>query len=201
MATKGRRARRHGAGTDDLDAVNVTRYFHRVREGLKDILKHNPAPIILACGDYLAPLFQEASGNRNVLNSIVRGNPDGLTNEELHHRAWPLVEPSFMQARAKAAAQYHEGRAQGRAGHALLDVLTAVHQGRIAILFMPRGVHRYGRFDFDSLTLEEPKEEKPDDKELLDLAATQTLLHGGILYGADLRDLPGQHLLAAVYRF
>ena len=103
----------HEAGTDDLDAVNVTRYFHRVREGLEDIFKHNRAPIILACVEYLAPLFKEASGDRNVLEPIVQGNPDGLTDEELHQRAWPLVEPHFMQAQAMAAAQYHEGLAKG----------------------------------------------------------------------------------------
>ena len=196
-----RRFHGHGAGTDDLDAVNVTRYFHRVREGLEEIFKHNRAPIILACVEYLAPLFREASGDRHILKPIVQGNPDGLTDEELHQRAWPLVEPHFQQAQATAAAEYHEGLAKGRAGSQLLDVLTAAHQGRIASLFIPLGLHRYGRFDFDSLTLEEHEQEQPGDEELIDLAAMQTLLHGGTLYGTDPQHIPGQQLLAAVYRF
>ncbi len=191
----------HGAGAEDLDAVNVIRYFHRVREGLKDILAQNRAPIVLACVDHLAPLFKEATGDRNILEAIVQGNPDGLSDKELHHRAWPIAEPSFLEARAMAATQYHEGLGKGRAGHALLDVLTAAHQGRIATLFLASGVRRYGRFDFDSLSLEEHAEQQPGDDELIDLAAMQTLLHGGILYGTDQKDMPGQQVLAAVYRF
>jgi Bacterial archaeo-eukaryotic release factor family 7 len=191
----------HGAGTDDLDAVNVTRYFHRVTEGLKDVLKHNRAPIVLACVEYLAPLFKEASGDRHILEPMVRGNPDGLSDKELHQRAWPLAEPYFMEARSVAAAQYHEGLAKGRAGHSLLDVLTAAHQGKVATLFIPLGVHRYGRFHFDSLSMEEHAEEQPGDDELIDLAAMQTLLHAGVVYGTEPKDIPGQQLLAAVYRF
>jgi hypothetical protein len=30
----------HGVGTDDADVINLTRYFHRVNDGLHDILKH-----------------------------------------------------------------------------------------------------------------------------------------------------------------
>ncbi len=100
-----------------------------------------------------------------------------------------------------AAAQYHEGLAKGRAGHSFLDVLTAAHQGRIATLFIPSGVHRYGRFDFEGIRLQEHAEEQPGDDELVDLAAMQTLLHGGTVYDADPKDIPGQQLIAAVYRF
>ena len=91
--------------------------------------------------------------------------------------------------------------AKGRASHRLDEVLTAAFQGRIATLFVPLGVQRWGRFDFNRLALEQHDEEQPGDDELLDLATAQTLRHDGTVYGVKPEDVPGGQLLAAVYRY
>jgi len=191
----------HGVGTDDVDITNLTRYFHRVDDGLRPFLKDERAPLILACAEYLAPVFREVSRYQSILEPIVAGNPDGLADEELHANAWRISEPHFRQAREQAAAEFHEGVAKGRAGHTLKDVLTAAFQGRIATLFVPVGVHRWGRFRFDELALDEHADEQPGDDELLDLAAMQTLMHAGTVYGMAAEEVPGGHLVAAVYRY
>jgi hypothetical protein len=191
----------HGVGADDADVVNLTRYFHRVKDGLQQILKEERAPLILACVEYLAPIFKEVSGYRPILDPIVAGNPDGLKDEELHRKAWPLAESYFAQRRDKAVAEYQEGAAKGRAAHELADVLAGAFQGRVATLFVPLGVRRWGRFDFDRLALEEHEREQAGDDELLDLAALQTLRHGGMVYGMTPEDMPDRRLLAAVYRY
>lgn len=191
----------HGVGMEDVNVINLTRYFHRVEDGLRPILKDERAPLILACVDYLAPVFREVSRYRPILDPIVAGNPDGLADEDLHAKAWRIAEPYFRQARDQAAAEYHEGVAKGRAGYTLKDVLTAAFQGRIATLFVPVGVHRWGHFRFEELTLDEHADERPGDDELLDLAAMQTLMHAGTVYGVAAEDIPGGGLLAAVYRY
>jgi len=190
----------HGVGTDDVDVTNLTRYFHRIDDGLRQVLR-DEAPLILACVEYLAPIFKEVSGYRPILDEIVAGNPDGVKDSELHKQGRVIAEQQFRQVREKAAAEYHEGIVKGRAGHALADVLPAAFQGRIATLFVPTGIRRWGRFVFDTLTLEEHEAEQPGDEELLDLAAVQTLLHGGRLYSVPPEEIPGRQLLAAVYRF
>jgi hypothetical protein len=191
----------HGVGTDDVDVINLTRYFHRVNDGLENILKHQKIPLILACVEYLAPVFREVTRYPHVLDPIIAGNPDGVTPEELRQKAWAIVEPHFRKLREQDAAQYHEGIAKGRASHSLRDILAAAHQGRIATLFVPLGIRRWGRFDFDRLALEEHPEKQPGDDELLDLATMQTLMHGGTVYGVPPSEVPDKHLLAAVYRF
>lgn len=191
----------HGMGADDADVENLKRYFHRVEDGLQPVLKDEREPLILACVEYLAPIFKEVSAYRPILDPIVAGNPDGLKDDELQRSALPLAEAHFAQHRDKAVAEFREGAAKGRAGHGLADVLTAAHQGRIATLFVPLGVRRWGRFDFDRLALEEHDQEQPGDEELLDLAAMQTLSHGGTVYGTKPEDMPDGHLLAAVYRY
>jgi hypothetical protein len=129
----------HGVGTDDVDVINLTRYFHRVHDGVEEILKHQHAPLVLGCVEYLAPLYKEVCTYRHILETIVAGNPDGVKNEELHQEAWTIVEPHLAQAQAQAAAQYHEGVAKGRASHSLTDILAAAYQGRVATLFVPLG--------------------------------------------------------------
>jgi hypothetical protein len=68
-------------------------------------------------------------------------------------------------------------------------------------LFIPLGMRRWGRFDFNRLVLEEHDREKPGDEELLDLAAAQTLRHDGKVYSMKPEEIPGGHLLASVYRY
>lgn len=191
----------HGVGADDVDVINLRRYFQRVEDALNERLKNDRAPLVLACVEYLAPIYKEVSTYRYILDPIVTGNPDSLRNEELHQQAWPVAEAHFQQARAKAMAEYHEGIAKGRASSILDEVLTAAFQGRIATLLVPLGIRRWGRFDFNRFALEQHDEEQPGDEELLDLAAAQTLRHDGIVYGIKPEEVPGGHLLAAVYRY
>jgi hypothetical protein len=198
---QGGRLHGHGVGVDDADVTNLRRYFHRVNDGLKNILKEADVPMVLACVEYLAPIFKEVANYRHILEPIIPGNPDEIRNEELRQQAWKIVEPHVLRAQAAAAAQYEEGIAKGRAGKHLADILPAAHQGRIAALFVPLGVRRWGRFHFDSLTLEEHDKEEPGDDELLDLAAMQTMMHDGIVYGVKPEEVPGDGSAAAVYRF
>lgn len=198
---EGGRFHAHGVGTEDVDMINMKRFFQRTEDGLRQRLTGERVPLILACVEYLAPIYREVSRYRFILGEVVAGNPDGVPDDELHRKARPIADRHFEQARAKAVAEYHEGIAKGRAGHTLPDVLTAAFQGRIATLFIPLGVRRWGRFDFNRLVLDEHDHEEPGDEELLDLAAAQTLRQDGKVYGMKPAEIPGGHLLAAVYRY
>ena len=44
-------------------------------------------------------------------------------------------------------------------------------------------------------------EPAPGDEDLLDLAAIQTILNGGTVYVVEPEQVPGQTLLAAVFRY
>jgi len=198
---EGGRFHAHGVGTGDVDEINVERYLRLVEDGLQQRLAREQAPLILACVEYLAPIYRKVSTYRYILEEMVVGNPDGIPDDDLHRKAWPIADRHFQQVRAKAIAEFHEGVAKGRAGYTLSDVLTAAFQGRIATLFIPLGLRRWGRFDFNRLALEEHDHEEPGDEELLDLATAQTLRQDGKVYGMKPEEIPGGHLSAAVYRY
>jgi len=45
------------------------------------------------------------------------------------------------------------------------------------------------------------EEAEPGDEDLLDFAAMQTLLNGGIVYAVEPQKVPDEALLAAVFRY
>ncbi len=192
----------HGHGSSsDASSADLERYFRAIDRVVCDVLRDRHEPLLLAGVEHLLPLYRSISHYAPIFPEHLLGNPEELRDDELHRKAWPIADRHFQQARDKAVAEYHEGIANGRAGHTLYDVLTAAFQGRIATLFISLGVRRWGRFDFNRLALEEHDQEQPGDEELLDLAVAQTLRQDGKVYGMKPVEIPGGHLLAAVYRY
>jgi hypothetical protein len=192
----------HGHGSSsDASTADLERYFRAVDRVVCDILRDRHDPLLLAGVEHILPLYRSISHYAPIFSEHLLGNADELRDDELHRKAWPIADRHFQQARDKAVAEYHEGIVKGRAGHELSDVLTAAFQGRIATLFIPLGLRRWGRFDFNRLALEEHAHEEPGDEELLDLAAAQTLRQDGKVYGMKPEEIPRGHLLAAVYRY
>ena len=60
---------------------------------------------------------------------------------------------------------------------------------------------QWGIFDPVSNIVHVHKEARFNDDDLLDVAATQTLLHGGTVYAVDRAQMPDEGLLAAVFRY
>ena len=57
------------------------------------------------------------------LSDGVEGSPERLSTQELHDRAWPLVEPHFLEARAKTAALYRQLAGTGRSTSDLMQIV------------------------------------------------------------------------------
>jgi hypothetical protein len=147
----------------------------------------------------LLPLYRQASGYRQILDEAITGNQEGTPDAELHRRAWDLVEPHFADDERAAREAYAIQAGRGTAMSRLGEVLRAAHDGRVDTLFVRRGAQRWGKYDLDKRKAEDHGEMQPGDRDLLDLAATQTLLMGGTVYVID--DVPGNGDLAAVVRY
>ena len=80
-------------------------------------------------------------------------------------------------------------------------MLPAAYNGRIDTLFLADGAHGWGTYDpaSDTLTLHEAAE--PRDSDLLNLAASETLLHGGTVYALAPDHVPGAAPCAAIFRY
>jgi len=68
-------------------------------------------------------------------------------------------------------------------------------------LFVAIDQELWGNFDPTNNMIHVHKEPRFRDDDLLDEAATQTLLHGGTVYAVEQTKIPGELPVAAVFRY
>lgn len=193
----------HGVASADDPKNYVLRYFHRLDEGLNQLLGDERAPLVLAGVDYLLPIYGEANTYLHLVDEGVVGNPEELSAKELHKQAWTIVHPLFLAVQKEAAARYRQlaGAGGGEASDDLKEVVPAAYYGRVEVLFVAVGVQRWGNFDPDGNRVELHQEVEARDQDLLDFTAVQTLLNGGTVYAVEPERVPGEASLAAVFRY
>jgi Bacterial archaeo-eukaryotic release factor family 7 len=189
-----------GVGTDD-DKEQLLRYFQQIDRGLHAKLGDEHAPLVLAGVAYLFPLYRQANTYPHLLEEGVPGNPDKVSLETLRQQAWTIVEPFFAQARQEALTRYRESAAIGRASHTMREIVLAAYDGRIESLFIEAAQEQWGTFNPTTRMLHVHLKARFNDDDLLDVAATQTLLHGGSIYMMECMDMPDEGPLAAVLRY
>jgi hypothetical protein len=190
----------HGVGVDDAKD-RVLRFCQALDRGLGGLLRGTTAPLVLAGVEAVQAIYRTANTHPGLVDEGIAGNPEGLRPEDLHARGWPLVAPRFRQAREAAVASYLELRGTGRAtGDLELAVGAALH-GRVAVLFVPVGVQRWGRVDRDTGAVALHAEAQRDDEDLLNVAAVETLLSSGTVYAVDPDEMPDAAAIAAVLRY
>jgi hypothetical protein len=193
----------HGVASADDPKDYVLRYFHRVDEGLRDLLRDEQAPLVLAGVDYLLPVYKEANTYPYLVEEGIGGSPEELSAEELHQQAWAIMQPLFMAAQKEAAAQYRQlaGAGSERGSNDLKEIVPAAYHGRVETLFVTVGLQQWGTFDPATNAVQLHPEAKPGDEDLLDFVAVHTLLNGGTAYAVGPEKVPGEAPLAAVFRY
>jgi hypothetical protein len=193
----------YGQGVEDNKKDEILRYFQIVNEGLARQFDDESVPMVLAGVDYLLPLYRNASTYRNLLDEGIVGNQDRQDVNELHTQAWELVEPLFMKHQQEALDRFAElhGQQKGLASSDLEPVVRAAVGGRVETLIVPLGKQRWGRYDPETDSVRLDPESTPWNDDLLNFAATQTLLNSGNVYAVPQDQIPGQGEIAAIYRY
>jgi len=190
----------HGQETTFADPKDrLAQYFHLIDGGIRPVLQPDNAPLVLAAVEYYYPIYREANTYGHLLEEFVHGNPDGLRDEELHAKAWKIVEPHFLKRRHTAEVEFPQVLGTGRASNDPQEVVRAALAGRVATLFVDVRAELWG--SVDGATQQVHPEARPGDQDLLDLAATHTLLKDGTVYAVEPDKVPGRGKLAAVFRY
>jgi hypothetical protein len=188
----------HGVGIDDRKD-DLRQYFHSIDRGLHDVLREERAPLVLATVDYFLPIYREAGSYPYLLEKVIEGNPDRLSEKELHDRAWAIVEPHFQAALRQAIALYHQVARTGRATSDVKQVVPAAYRGEVQTAFVALGKHLWGTLDPGTSAVSLHEQPQSGDEDLLSFTAIHTLRHGNTVYGLRPEDLPSGDFLAAIY--
>lgn len=192
--------RAHGVGRDDTK-TDILRYFQKVDEGLHNYLKDERSPLVVAGVDYLLPLYREANSYPHMIEEGIAGSPDGLREDELHEKAWLLVESIFRKDQENAAARYMELAGTGLASQDIEEIVPAAMQGRVEAIFVPSGLRKWGTYDPERNLVEVHQEMQNGDEDLYDLAAIQTFLNGGSVFPVESGKVPGTGNVSAIFRY
>jgi len=190
----------HGAEIGDTKD-NLLRYFRQVDRVLRETLKDERIPLVLAGVDYLFPIYQEANTYLDLFDQAITGNPKGMTLEQLHKEAWSLVSTRYDQEIEEAMDLYRRSQGTGLTSSSVEDILVDAHHGRIGVIFVPLGKQLWGNFKSDTDQVSFYDEPVTGGEDLFDLAAIQTFVNGGSVFALPPENIPDGMAMAAVLRY
>ena len=189
----------HGQGVGkDTRGADLDRFLAAVDAGVCKLVDDRAA-LVLAGVEHVVARYRKLTRHPLVVHGEITGNPERLRVDELHDRAWPLVQPLFDAAQREARERILDGSERTRT--TLTDVVWAARDGRIRSLFVPLGVQRWGHVDEGQDKVVEHDDRRPGDRDLFDVAALDTLLTGGNVFAVAPEDVPGPGPLAAELRY
>jgi Bacterial archaeo-eukaryotic release factor family 3 len=186
----------HGLG-GEVRKEQILQYFHKVDEALRDVLADERAPMVLAAVEHLAPIYRKANTYPNLVDEALTGSPEGLRPDELHQRAWPIVEPLFQRAQREAVERYAQLAGTGLTSPNLEEIAAAADTGRIETLFISRSTGAAG----GAGAAVPGRGEDAPTRDLLEWTVVAALSKGGTVYMLPAGEVPGGGHVGAVFRY
>jgi len=165
------------------------------------VLASSQEPLLFAGVGYLFPLYREVNTYPQLLETSIAGNPEHWDVAELHRRAETIIEPYRRRGLEHDIVQFERMVGAQRTTELLTDVLTAAHEGTVESLFVAAGQSVWGRYEAEIRRLAMTYRDDPAGDDLLDLAAYQTLKHGGRVHLLPASDVPHGVIAAALLRY
>lgn len=198
-----RAAVHYGQGEENNKKELMRRYFQQLDDGILRVVENSTIPMVIAGVEYLLPIFRETTSYKNVAEDAIVGSQDRQDLTELHADAWKIVEPIFRDNQQKAMDRFLEfhGQQNGLAVNDLDGAVKAAIGGRIETLIVPLGVQKWGHYDpaTDSVHFED--ESTPENEDMINYAAAQTILNSGNVYAVAVDQVPGGGDVAAILRY
>jgi hypothetical protein len=202
LTEQGRRAAIfHGQGRGiDRRKENILRYFRRVDRGLHPLLRGPDPPLVAAGVDYLLPIYRTANTYPHLAAVLPVGNPDRMTDRQLHRLAWEAVRPIFAQRQREAFRSYKRlaGTGDSRACPDLRTILPAAFHGRVEFAFIDAQEQEWGSYDDGTGRVTLLSGSGPGAEDLLELAAVRAYLSGGRVFAVERTQIPANSKIAAL---
>ena len=195
----------HGQGSPDREKheEDILQFCYAVDGALREKLRGEKAPLILAGVEYLLPIYHQANTYPYLQETGISGNAETLKTEELNHAAWEIIAPLFQQEYQNLMAVYLQlaGEESSKIANDIKAIIPDAYYQRIDTLFVPIKQHIWGKFDLDNSTVELHPEAEPDDEDMLDFAVIHTILNGGKVYTLEPEAMPSGVKVAAICRY
>ncbi len=178
------------------------KFFLQIDRVLRPFYGGRSEPVVIAGVDFLLPIFREATGYRHLVPTGIPGNPEELSEAEIHAKAWPLVEPFLDAPRREALKRLASLWNTERVADDVATILGAAHDGRVQTLFLDLETDMFGSFNPEMRqTVVHGAEARAGGGDLGSLAGRWVYDRGGKLYAATRAEIPDGRPLAAIMRY
>jgi hypothetical protein len=181
--------------------ADVRGYVSIVCKKLERYLDGQTAPLVVAAVEYEQSFYRQSNSYHNLLEEGIVGNPDGLSDEEIHRPAWEIVEPHFAEARRVSLKHFADLSNTDKTTDRLEEIVPAACHGRVRTLFIQTQVRRWGKFDDLKSSVEIHDSPARDDVDLIDLATVCVLQNKGMIYALPREEMPTESEVAALFRY
>lgn len=193
----------HGQGKDDrLRVEDELKFVRAVDAALRDLLRDDDAPLLIASTERLASAFRAHCRYPHVLKDNLHGNFDHAPLRELAERARPLVAAHADAEERIVIERYRDCAARERVTEELSTIARHAVEGRIRDLLVDVKAHVWGRMDSSTGALAVHfGAQESHDEDVLDGIAAAVLLRGGSVHALEASSMPTKSPIAALLRW
>lgn len=192
----------HGRGPGREDAKeSLVRYFREVDKGLRDFLREERGPLLLAAVSYYHSLYREVNTYPHLLDEGLDGNFERANDADIHAKAWPLVNRAFEREVGVWVDRYRSLAGTGLASDDLDEIAAAAIGGRVRCILAAEGEDLPGRLDRVTGRIDRSEARAGSDEDLLDDICEESIKRGAEVYTIARTAMPTPSPIAAVYRF
>lgn len=202
-ADGGRTAIYHGHSESDKMNKDLRRYFRMLDLGVgKAIADHN-LPVVLAGLEYLHPIYKDASNLPHIIPTGIYHNPLQISEDELHAKAWEIIERETTSPVDEAITQYQDLLGTQKTNTDVSTLPLAASSGRVDTLLVDKNSTILGQVDTNQQEVVLGNgQDQSQDIDLINFSIQQTILNGGDVYIIDEEQLTTEESpIAAIMRY
>jgi hypothetical protein len=192
----------HGAGNQTEKKEETLKYFREISEGLMRMLHDEQAPLVLACVDYLEPIYREANTYPHLFSLHISGNHENTSMLSLHSAARDILNQHFEKDKTDRYEDYQDKVHQGLASYEEKKVIPAAMIGQVDTLFIRKNDHLWGLYDAENHKIKVEAQKKINNACLLNMAAIETIKNSGKVFLIENSEMPETGTLVnATFRY
>jgi hypothetical protein len=204
----------HGHGGEkDTDKINLERYLRKIEGAVsKLIASESSRPLILMGVDYALAMYRSLNTSPSLVDEQVTGATDALALHAIHAKALEALQPVFTAVSDGRLDEITEHEGSAVVLRDVTKIVKAAATGRVKSLFFDDSTGPFGTFSRETLEVDDicadaprllREDSRPEDAadsdcgwDLVDLAAAETILNGGEVYGFGGEDAPVRGVVA-----
>lgn len=173
----------HGQNESERqEEIVVPRFLRMVEAGVTDAIGDSHAPLILAAGQETAGIYRSVNHYDHLIEESIVGNVDHLNDQDIWKQAWPIAEKALTRRGEEVIQEYESYASNQPSSDDIAVICERACQAGVDLLLVRQGDPLWGVMDAGDFHVELHEQRRPGDRDLLDLAATETFRHGGSVH-------------------